>query len=164
MSQPKAIFKELFTQVRTAIVLNMRFMDMKPSTAPVNFETDGENLYYNPTWLLQRYQKEPHAVTRDYLHVLLHCVLRHSFASTLVDRRLWDLACDIAVEGWICELNQPSFATESDARRRTVADSLRQQVTPPTADKLYYWFQTHVPDPAYIYRWTKDAPVEPEET
>ena len=156
MSQPWAISKELFTQVRTAITLNMRFTDMKLSDAPVSFETDGENLHCNPTWLLQRYRKEPQAVTRDYLHVLLHCVFRHPFVSTLAERRLWDLACDIAVEGWICGLNQPGFATGSDGRRRAVADSLRQQVAPLTAEKLYHRFQTHAPDPAWAALFQAD--------
>ena len=154
MSQLETISREIFTQVRTTIVLNMRFMDMavfrlKPAAAPVTLATDGEHLYYHPVWLLKRYRGEANAVTRDYLHVLLHCVFRHPFVSTLVDRRLWDLACDIAVEGLICELNQSHLATKTEVARRAVADGLRQQVKPLTAEKLYHWFQTHAPDPAW---------------
>ena len=154
MSKLETISREIFAQVRTTIVLNMRFMDtavfrLKPVAAPVSLATDGEYLYYHPLWLLKRYRGEANAVTRDYLHVLLHCVFRHPFVSTLVDRRLWDLACDIAVEGLICELNQPHFATKSEVTRRAVADGLRQQVKPLTAEKLYHYFQTHAPDPAW---------------
>ena len=154
MSQLETISREIFTQVRTTIVLNMRFMDMavfrlKPVAAPVTLATDGEYLYYHPLWLLKRYRGEANAITRDYLHVLLHCVFRHPFVSTLVDRRLWDLACDIAVEGLICELNQPHFATKTEVARRAVADGLRQVVKPLTAEKLYHYFQTHAPDPAW---------------
>ena len=156
MSQPRAVTGEIFTQVRTAIVLNMRIMDMKPSAAPANFETDGENLYYHPALLRQRCRKEPDEAARDYLHVLLHCVFRHPFVSTLADRRLWDLACDIAVEGWICELNQPPFATRFEESRRAVADSLRQQVTPLTAEALYHRFRTHAPDPAWAALFRAD--------
>ena len=153
MSQLESISREIFTQVRTTIVLNMRFMDMavfrlKPVAAPVTLATDGKYLYYHPLWLLKRYRGEANAVTRDYLHVLLHCVFRHPFISTLVDDQLWDLACDIAVEGLICELNQPHFATKSEATRRAVADGLRKVVKPLTAEKLYHYFQTHAPDPA----------------
>ena len=90
MSQIETILQEIFTQVRTTIVLNMRFMDMavfrlKPVAAPVTLATDGEYLYYHPLWLLKRYRGEVNAVTRDYLHVLLHCVFRHPFVGTLVD-------------------------------------------------------------------------------
>ena len=89
MSQLETISREIFAQVRTTIVLNMRFMDMavfrlKPTAAPVTLATDGEYLYYHPLWLLKRYRAEANAVTRDYLHVLLHCVFRHPFVSTLV--------------------------------------------------------------------------------
>ena len=78
MSQLETISREIFTQVRTTIVLNMRFMDMavfrlKPVAAPVTLATDGEHLYYYPLWLLKRYRGEANAITRDYLHVLLHC-------------------------------------------------------------------------------------------
>lgn len=112
MSWRESISREIFIQARTTIVLNMRFMDMavfclRPVAAPLTLATDGECLYYSPVWLLKRYRDEANAVTRDYLHVLQHCVFRHPFISTLVDDRLWDLACDIAVEGLICELNIP---------------------------------------------------------
>ena len=154
MSRLEAISREILSQARTTIVLNMRFMDMavfrlKPVAAPVTLATDGEYLYYHPLWLLKRYRGEANAVMRDYLHVLLHCVFRHPFVSTLVDRRLWDLACDIAAEGLICELNQPLFATKSEVTRRAVADGLRQKVKPLTAEKPYHYFQTHAPDPAW---------------
>ena len=154
MSKLETISQKIFIQVRTTIVLNMRFMDMavfrlKPMVAPVTLATNGEYLYYHPLWLLKRYRGEANAVTRDYLHVLLHCVFRHPFVSTLVDRRLWDLACDIAVEGLICEFNQSHFSTKSEVRRRAVADGLRENVKPLTAEKLYHYFQNHVPDPEW---------------
>ena len=154
MSRLETISREIFAQVRTTIVLNMRFMDMavfrlKPAPAPVTLATDGEYLFFHPMWLMKRYRGEANAVTRDYLHVLLHCVFRHPFVNTLVDRRLWDLACDIAVEGLICELDQPHFATRSEVQRRAVTDGLRKVVKPLTAKKLYHHFQTHAPDPAW---------------
>ena len=154
MSELEDISRKIFSQVRTTIVLNMRFMDMavfrlKPAAASVTLATDGEHLYYHPLWLLKRYRDEANAVTRDYLHVLLHCVFRHPFIGTLTDDRLWNLAYDIAVEGLICELDQPHFATKSEAQRRAAADSLRNAVKPLTAEKLYHYFQTHTPDPAW---------------
>ena len=49
----------------------------------------------------------------------------------------------------ICELNQSHFMTRSDTARRAVADGLRKQVKPLTAEKLYHYFLTHAPDPAW---------------
>ena len=78
------VAQEVLKQVRTTIVLNMRFMDMavfRLRTYPENvtLATDGNWLFYNPIWLLKRYQSENNAVARDYLHVLLHCIFRHPF-------------------------------------------------------------------------------------
>ena len=155
------IAQEIFSQVRTTIVLNMRFMDMavfrlKPMPEKVTLATDGENLYYNTIRLLQRYRKEPEAVTRDYLHVLLHCVFRHPFVNTLLDHALWDLACDIAVEGLICELKIPHFTTRSEAARREVADSLRGAVKPLSAEKLYRYFQDNAPEKSWFALFRAD--------
>ena len=145
------IAQDIFSQVRTTIVLNMRFMDMavfrlKPVPEKVSLATDGENLYYDTLTLLRRYREEPKAVTRDYLHVLLHCVFRHPFVNTLLDHALWDLACDIAVEGLICELNIPHFAARSEAARQKAADGLRDAVRPLSAEKLYRYFRDNAPD------------------
>ena len=144
------ISREIFSQVRTTIVLNMRFLDMavfrlRPIPDKMTLATDGEHLFYNPIWLLTRYRDESSAVTRDYLHVLLHCIFRHPFVHTLLDQPLWNLACDITAEGLICEWSQPHFTAKSEMRRRLIVDSLRNKVKPLTAEKLYHYFQDHPP-------------------
>ena len=154
MDSMEAIAREIFSQVRTTIVLNMRFMDMavfrlQPVAMPAPLSTDGELLYYEPRWLLKRYRSETTAVARDYLHVLLHCIFRHPFVNTLVNQQLWDLACDIAVEGLICELDQPFLAVRLAGKRKAIVDSLRAEVSPLTAEKLYHHFQQHLPNLAW---------------
>ena len=84
-----SVAREIFSQVRTSIVMKMRFLDMavfrlKPVPVPVSFATDGNFLYYDPARLLKRYRAESNRVNRDYMHVLLHCIFRHPFVSTLV--------------------------------------------------------------------------------
>ena len=102
-SRTEAITREIFSQVRTSIVMKMRFLDMavfklKAFPTQLTFATDGTFLYYRPIWLLKQYQEEPNNVTRDYMHILLHCIFRHPFVNTLVDQQLWNLSCDIAAE------------------------------------------------------------------
>ena len=161
MSRLEAISREILSQARTTIVLNMRFMDMavfrlNPMPADVTLATDGERLYYGPVWLLKRYRDEANAVARDCLHVLLHCVFRHPFVNAPVDEALWNLACDIAVEGLICEFNRQQFATRPETKRRAVADMLRGKVAPLTAEKLYHYFRTHSPDPDWAALFRAD--------
>ena len=85
----QSLARQAMTLARNHIVLHLRFMDMavfrlKPVAAPVALATDGEYLYYHPQWLLKRYRGESNTVTRDYLHVLLHCVFRHPFVATIL--------------------------------------------------------------------------------
>ncbi|MBO5867065.1 MAG: metallopeptidase, partial [Clostridia bacterium] len=88
----------------------MRFLDMalsKFTFCPAEegtISTDGELLTYNPKYVLSKFKQNKQAVVRDYLHLVLHCVYRHMFVSTLVDAPLWDLACDVAIENTINEL------------------------------------------------------------
>ena len=109
-SRMEAVARDVFSQVRTSIVMKMRFLDMavfrlKPYPTELKFATDGNYLYYHPLWLLKRYQEESNCVTRDYMHVLIHCIFRHPFVNTLVDHDLWDLSCDIAAEAMILEFH-----------------------------------------------------------
>ena len=60
--------------------------------------TDGAFFLFFPEYLLELYVKRPEAVRRGYLHMLLHCLYLHLFREDQEDRRLWNLACDIAVE------------------------------------------------------------------
>lgn len=150
-SKMRDIANEVFSQVRTIIVMNMRFLDLavfhlKLVPEKISLATDGQHLFYDPVWLLKRYRQESNAVTRDYLHVLLHCIFRHPFVNALVDREKWNLACDIAVEGLLCEFNQSYLSTQNEIKRSAVIDSLRQKIRPFTAEKLYRYFQDHIPD------------------
>ena len=75
------------------------------------YMTNGEMLGYNPRYVLKSFLGENERPTRDYLHVVLHCIFSHMFIGTLVDKDLWDLSCDIAVESTISDLGLK--ATES---------------------------------------------------
>ena len=70
--------------------------------------TDGVNLYYQPSALLRLYQENPKYLNRLYLHTVFHCVFRHLWLTGKRDARLWNLACDIAVENVLDNLNRSS--------------------------------------------------------
>ena len=153
-SRMEAVAREIFSQVRTSIVMRMRFLDMavfrlKPFPAELEFATDGNYLYYHPAWLLKRYQDDSACVTRDYMHVLLHCIFRHPFVNTLVDHDLWDLSCDIAVEAMIIGFHQPMLSVKAEVRRSVVVSELQADVPQMTAEKLYHFFQNCPPDPEW---------------
>ena len=60
--------------------------------------TDGNHLLFFPPYLLKLYGETPERLRRGYLHILLHCLYLHPFRRQGRDRRLWNLACDLAVE------------------------------------------------------------------
>ena len=63
-----------------------------------NIGTNGEEFLFCPEYLLKSYVEKPEVIRRGYLHILLHCLYLHIFRDEKAERRLWNLACDIAVE------------------------------------------------------------------
>lgn len=66
--------------------------------------TNGKTLRYSPLYVLRLYKTDKDSVARQYLHIVMHCVLCHSFVGSKIDRFRWDIASDIAVESLIDEL------------------------------------------------------------
>ncbi|MDO5344633.1 MAG: VWA-like domain-containing protein [Lachnospiraceae bacterium] len=60
--------------------------------------TDGNHFYYCPRFLIQCFAESPAAVRSGYLHMLLHCLFLHIVREERREERLWNLACDMAVE------------------------------------------------------------------
>lgn len=79
--------------------------------------TDGEFFLFSPEYLLELYVKKPEAVRRGYLHMLLHCLYLHLFRENQEDRRLWNLACDIAVEQIISREKIPVLETGGNEKK-----------------------------------------------
>ncbi len=65
---------------------------------PGKIGTEGNRLIFSPGSLAQFYVKDPEALRRGYLHILLHCLYLHPFREDLYKKNLWNLACDMAVE------------------------------------------------------------------
>ncbi|MCC8097623.1 MAG: metallopeptidase, partial [Eubacterium sp.] len=70
--------------------------------------TDGDRIFYSSPLLIEEYKKNSRQLNRTYLHSVFHCLFRHLFNSvkyTEKDQTYWDIACDIAVEYIIDDLN-----------------------------------------------------------
>ncbi len=140
------------TLARNHIVMHLRFMDMavfrlRPVPADTSYATEGMHLFYGEKHVLRRYMRfDQQGLSRDYLHILLHCVFRHPFIASLVEQSRWDIACDIAVNDIILSMNDDHFAIPGDDARRTVIEQLREKVRPLTAERLYRHFADDPPD------------------
>lgn len=147
-ASPAPALDELAAQVlmlaQSRLTADLRFLSssleqLKPVPAPSldALATDGRLLYYPPEALLRAFRAQQPAPTRALLHVTLHCLLGHPFQRQEKDRRLWGIACDIAVEEIIRELDIPSCALPDDAAQDDWRSRLRDTCPHLTAEELY---------------------------
>ncbi len=143
MEKADRLARDVLSLSRNTLLVNLRFLDVALS----QFEyvrcnastllTNGHFLLYDPAHVLRCYKHAKEVPVRDYLHIVLHCVYRHMFMSPGVDRPLWDLACDIAVENTITGLGLPSTTAGREQQEEAVLDKLRQELKFLTAEKIY---------------------------
>ena len=134
---------------RSSLIINLRFLDialgrlqLMPSAAEsATLATEGVSLVYGPKHILRSFRAEPARPTRDYLHTVIHCLFSHMFIGTLVDRRMWDLACDIAAESTITDLGLRVTASDREADQKPVIDMMRYEVGILTAEKIYHYLR-----------------------
>ncbi|MBR3963406.1 MAG: metallopeptidase [Oscillospiraceae bacterium] len=144
---------EVLRLSRNTLLVNLRFLDSALSrfeyipTEKSTLLTDGEHLLYNPEHVLKRYKHEKERPVRDYLHIVFHCVYRHMFMDPSLDRPLWDLACDIAVENIISELGLRSTTSEIESLQQNYINELKSKTKLLTAEKIYRCFKDENLDP-----------------
>lgn len=61
--------------------------------------TEGTNIFYDQMALCKLYATDKNNGLRAYMHLILHGVFRHFEVKPSVLQPLWNLACDMAVEG-----------------------------------------------------------------
>lgn len=131
---------------RNTLLVNLRFLDaalnqLVPLAADgLALATDGEVLAYDPAHVLRTYKEEREAVTRAYLHMVLHGVFRHMFVHTLVDHHVWDLSCDIAAEYVIAGLGLKAATTRRELLQKSVYEELQKEIKQLTAEKIYRYY------------------------
>lgn len=152
--QMDALAQDILKLSRNTLLVNLRFLDTAMSmfsyvscpdgTIPKTdisigggLAVNGKKLFYEPKWVLKRYRNEKEAVVRDYLHMVFHCVFHHAFVSTLVDIPRWNLACDIAVESAIEELDVRCAQAKRSISQQGYITQLRSAVNRMTAEKIY---------------------------
>ncbi len=147
-SKIQALANQILTLAHDDILMHLRFFNMalaqlrrreKPGTGC--FATDGQTLFYDPVYVLKLYQDNPTAVTRSYLHLLLHCIFSHSYQYGKLDAGSWDLAADIAVENVILDMKMGSMSLEQDADAARKLKILREDIGPLTAERIYRYFR-----------------------
>ncbi len=148
IKKAEKIVNEILKLARNTLLVKLRFLDaalhqLKPQPCIVaGFFCDGENLFYNLRNVLMSYKSEKEEIPRIYLHCLMHCIFRHMFVGPQINRELWDLACDIAVENAINELNLDCVKTAKSKNQESKLFTLKSKVKKLTAEKIYHYYKS----------------------
>ena len=132
---------------RSNLIVNLRFLDIAIGRLQLvrsenaTMGTDGIHLVYGPRHVLRSFKSETARPARDYLHTVIHCIYSHMFVGAQVDRRLWDLACDISAENTINDLGIKATASERQAFQKPAADMLKDEAGILTAEKIYHYLR-----------------------
>ena len=135
---------------RNTLLVNLRFLDMALSRLQFfshnesTYFTNGEFLIYNPTHVLKSYKQEKEATVRDYLHIVMHCIFRHMFMNPTLNRPLWDLACDIAVENVINDLFLKAVDSTRARMQQSEINKIKANVKILTAEKIYNYIKDNL--------------------
>ena len=139
--------KDILFLSRDNILMNMRFMDVALSRMQITsrnglkgIATDGTHLYYDASYILRAYKREPAYIARSYLHSLLHLVFFHPFQYDKMKKKHWDVAVDIAVENSIMEMKTKAFSIRKDAEMQAAIAKLKTNCESLTAEKIYKYF------------------------
>lgn len=149
--QMEKLAVQILQYARNELLVALRFMDLAlckltyQAAGIARISTDGKHLYFAPQYIFQLYREGSYTLNHACLHSVFHCVFYHPFIDPGVDQPLWDLACDIAVEGIIRELNVKQLETEMDAARAAELDALQKVYGTLTAERLYKSFEKKPP-------------------
>lgn len=139
---------EILEEARRALAVRFRFLDaalwrmpLEPRFDLYGIASDGRALYFDPVYVVDRFNLSFNEVVRDVIHCLFHCIFRHPFMLYSVLRQPWDVACDIAIESMILELVGDAFPVNMDRRARESLKVLKAHVGGVvTAERLYWFF------------------------
>lgn len=143
-SKAAKLARDILILSRNTLLVSLRFLDMAISQLTLKqhdeipgLAVDGRNLFYNPWFVLESYKAQKENTIRDYLHVIHHCLFQHPFVNKLVDQGCWDLACDIAAENAINDLELKITDNTRQEGQSALMARLKTEIGLMTAEKIY---------------------------
>lgn len=136
--------KRILQNCRNELYLDFPYLDgafasleHEADNSIITIGTDGEKIYFNPSFLLKKYVEDPAAVRRGYLHMLLHCLYLHIFMMPDKDTDQWNRECDSFVENLIDKFIQESGS--HSLKKRSLNDT---EMTDNSFDDHTLWQRT----------------------
>lgn len=154
--------KRILASVRNELYLKLKYLDLALGNLPFAAGkakpagTDGGRLLFEPDSLMRLYQRNRAMAVRLYLHTLLHCLFCHPFERKEREEDLWSLACDVAVEALIEEMNLKCAHVSSGAFRKSCIARLRDALPVLTAEGICREFQKMKLSDMEKERWIRE--------
>ena len=156
------IASQILTLTRNGLFVSLRFLDLALCQFEyINSEkirgiaTTGQHIVYNSQYVIESYMKDRQSLSRDYLHMVLHCVFRHPFVSENLHEEYWNLAADIAVETIIDELDLKQTSTNDCDEVREEVARIEKMMRHVTAEQIYQMLLSGSVAQKDIERWRK---------
>ena len=133
---------ELLDYAKETLLVALRFLEpaisrLECTSAPGSlFATDGAAIYYDPERTVRAFSEEPARLSRDVLHMTMHCLFRHPFSNAAFRPALWDLACDMAVESCMNDLGLSEIACRRVAQKEPICARVCTGMPFDTAESL----------------------------
>ncbi|MDO4556072.1 MAG: VWA-like domain-containing protein [Lachnospiraceae bacterium] len=148
VQKTEKITKRIWEASANEIYLSMRYFHMafgallkKADWNTASIGCDGFQIYYKPEYLIGLYEANPLLVNRIYLHMILHCMLKHMIKRKKRDKDLWNLACDIVVESVIDSFSYRCVHLPVHGKRRNLYRELKENFKVLTAERVYQWLK-----------------------
>ena len=140
-----AVGQDILYASRNELYMNLPYLDVALCALPFvpgggvtpSLATDGLQLYYDGSWLAEKYLRSRILTNRAYLHVILHCMLRHLAKKRGKAPELWDLACDVAVESILDSLDYPCLEDTVSPAKQKFYGECRAEMPVLTAEGIY---------------------------
>ena len=155
------IASEIMELAGNSLLVNLRFIDRALNALELtpaengSLSVDGTHLFFSPSFVLSRFKQGRGTNAHDYLHCVFHCVFRHMYVQSLVDEKLWNLACDIASEYAIYCLDLSALSKEDRTGREDIFASFEKKGIPLTAGRLYHYLSETDLSPAERVQWSE---------
>lgn len=140
----KSVARKIMTASKNSLIVHLRFLDTAINKLRLEpYEgyicVDGSCIRYDPIFVLQCYTHDKNLITRTYLHMILHCTFTHFYVGPRIDRDIWNIACDMAVENILDQLSisEPYLEIAQEPEREQEMALIREQIPNPTAERIY---------------------------
>lgn len=159
--------RHILFNARNELFLHMRFLDVALSSFSYVMDegitcvaTDGNFIYYNTKYLGGEFRAERRRINRMYLHMVLHCLFGHVFRKPQGAEEYWDLACDIAMESIIDDMQIRCVKLPVSWEREKLYRELRGSLKVLTAEGICHTLEKWQPDERRLQKWCREFTVD----